>query len=463
MAGRQRRLDARTALGPADVGGEPGEARGADLAELAAEAFVYGLPLVSTLARVERLAEEGIGPVPAAPLNGFGHAEEPAGPDGGVALIEADVLHSVAAVDVSGGPVELEVPESGGRYYVLQLLDAWANSFAYVGRRATGGAAGSFLLVERGYDGPAQGATLIRCPTALVTIVGRWPCGGDDDRAAARRLREGLSLTPLGRAGAGLPHPAMAVAGERRFFEQLRVGMRAFPPAARDLDHQRRFAALGLAEIASPFADPTEELADALAAGLAAGSARLGRAQAAAAPGPHGWRPAHHACDFNLDFFELGTRDEPAWKHPDPHDRHLARALAARDRPWGCHGYEVAELSAEADGEGRPLEGAHRYDLRLPAPPADGHWSVTVYDADSSLAESPIGRHSVGALTPGLDRAADGSATISIQAGEPGEAGARANWLPAPAAHFRLVLRMYEPREEVLRGEFEPPPVRRVG
>jgi hypothetical protein len=47
--------------------------------------------------------------------------------------------------------VLLRVPEAAGRYYVLQFVDAWTNNFAYVGRRATGTAAGSFLLVPPGW------------------------------------------------------------------------------------------------------------------------------------------------------------------------------------------------------------------------------------------------------------------------------------------------------------------------
>jgi hypothetical protein len=43
---------------------------------------------------------------------------------------------------VSGGPVALHAPDTGIRYYVLQFVDAWSNNFAYIGRRATGTAAG---------------------------------------------------------------------------------------------------------------------------------------------------------------------------------------------------------------------------------------------------------------------------------------------------------------------------------
>ena len=33
------------------------------------------------------------------------------------------------------GPLVLQVPDSGGRYYVLQFVDALTNNFAYLGRR----------------------------------------------------------------------------------------------------------------------------------------------------------------------------------------------------------------------------------------------------------------------------------------------------------------------------------------
>jgi hypothetical protein len=48
--------------------------------------------------------------------------------------------------------VRLDVPDTAGRYYVLQFVDAWTNNFAYVGHRATGTAAGSFLLAPPADD-----------------------------------------------------------------------------------------------------------------------------------------------------------------------------------------------------------------------------------------------------------------------------------------------------------------------
>ena len=64
-----------------------------------------------------------------------------------------DTIYSIAQIDVSGGPVLLRVPDTAGRYYVLQFVDAWTNNFAYVGRRATGTAAVISPVGELAYKG----------------------------------------------------------------------------------------------------------------------------------------------------------------------------------------------------------------------------------------------------------------------------------------------------------------------
>ena len=115
-------------------------------AGLAAEAFIYGFPLVADLGQVGRFARTGISGVPATPFNRFGHASRLAGPEVMFVSINNDTVYSIAQVDLSGGPVRLDVPDTAGRYYVLQFVDAWTNNFAYVGHRATGTGEASFLL-----------------------------------------------------------------------------------------------------------------------------------------------------------------------------------------------------------------------------------------------------------------------------------------------------------------------------
>ncbi|WP_459546957.1 DUF1254 domain-containing protein [Nocardia sp. X0981] len=437
-----------------------------DLTILAAEAFVYGFPLVFDLQQVARFTREGLGGHSPTPRNVFGHAATPLGPETTFVSVGSDTLYSIAIIDTGGGPVLLDVPDSAGRYYVLQFVDVWTNNFAYVGRRATGTLAGSYLLVPPGWDGmPPVGVTAIEFPTTIATIVGRWAVEGEQDLPAVHALQNRLRLTPTA-PGPGLPTPAPDVPADLRFFEQLRTGMRAFPPAERDRRYQRRFAPLGLLDAVTPYTDLDPVLATALRDGLADGKQQLETAlEHSSAPQQNGWNLTYHIYDYNLDFFEVGARDDPHWKLPDDPDRYRLRAGAARGGLWGNHGYEAAYAMAHIDGAGRPLDGSHRYELRFTEmPPCGAFWSVTMYDVpDFHLVENPIDRYSLGDHTPGMRTAADGSLTMALQHDEPGAPDRRANWLPAPAGRFRPLLRIYEPRDAVFDGTYTLPPIRRVG
>jgi hypothetical protein len=127
---------------------------------------------------------------------------------------------------------------------------------------------------------------------------------------------------------------------------------------------------------------------------------------------------------------------------------------------------ESLYAAALTDAGGELLTGGGRYRMRFAKgalPPVDAFWSLSVYDVRSAkLVENEIGRYSLGDRTPGLATGADGSLTIALQSERPSEADA--NWLPTPRGPlpFIAVMRMYEPREAALRGEYELPAVVRV-
>ena len=160
--------------------------------------------------------------------------------------INNDTLYSIAQIDLGVGPVALHVPDTAGRYYVLQFVDAWTNNFAYVGHRATGTAAGDFLLVPPDWNGALpDGATVIRFPTRVGSIVGRWACSGTDDLRAVHLLQDAMTLEPLDpdAVAAGLPVPdprvpedlsssSSSVSGRRRS-RPRRATPRSKPPSPR--------------------------------------------------------------------------------------------------------------------------------------------------------------------------------------------------------------------------------------
>ena len=126
---------------------------------------------------------------------------------------------------------------------------------------------------------------------------------------------------------------------------------------------------------------------------------------------------------------------------------------------------DVLYPTAFKDGDGKPLDGAHRYLLRFgkgQIPPARATWSVSMYDPQGYYVPNAIDRYSVAPWMP-LTYNDDGSLDIYIQAASPGEKK-ETNWLPAPASGpFSLTVRIYWPADAVLDGTYKLPPVTNTG
>lgn len=198
---------------------------------LAADAYVYGSPLVRRLSAVQAGLQEGYGELAPAPFNDFAHADGPATPRTHTPYAPADLVDALAQLDLSGGPVRLHVPDMGGAYHVLQFVDAWSNVFAYLGDR-TGPDEGDWLVVPPGWAGTVpEVAGVIDAPTSVISVLGRLACDGPDDMPRVRALQQELTLTHLGDRAhrTGLPATESGVPGELRFFEELRVWMADFP------------------------------------------------------------------------------------------------------------------------------------------------------------------------------------------------------------------------------------------
>ncbi|WP_395295627.1 DUF1254 domain-containing protein [Kitasatospora hibisci] len=440
-----------------------------ELEALAADAYVYGYPLVSDLTMVERFTGGGMGTLPAAPFNRLSHATRLAEPGDPFVSVNNDSVYSIAQLDLSEGPQVLHVPDAAGAYYVLQFVDAWTDNFAYVGSRATGTAEQTWLIVPPNWHGdPPDPGRVIVSPTTIASIVGRFACTGPDDLPRVQALQEALTLSPLEPGGlvAGLPEPDPDVPERLAFFERLRVWMAAFPPAGPDVEYQRRFAPLGLLDPdPSPFRAAAPEWTAALLKGLAAGRERVEDATRPPEDHPAGeWRSGLHLFDFNTDYLGPGTIDDPEWRIPDRRAAYLSRAAAARAGLWGNHAYEAVFAMTYDDADGRPLSGAHAYTLRFDEPPpAEAFWSLTMYGLpDYYLVANPIERYAIGDRTPGLVYGDDGSLTLLLQHEPPADPAAAANWLPTPEGGFRPIIRLYQPKEAVLDGTYRVPPIRRL-
>jgi hypothetical protein len=407
------------------------------------DAYLYYYPLVENLRQVRRYLTTGVGSNPVAGPNSFSHARNLAGPQDTFVTINNDTVYSMAQLDLSVGPVLLDVPDTGDRYYVMQLVDAWTNNIAYVGTRATGNRAGRFVVVPPGWDGdlPA-GVPTIPASTTIVSIVGRIACTGPDDIPAVVALQDAFVLTPpAGAVAAGLPAVPEGLDDDARFWAEARAWSAAFPSP--DPSLEARYASVPDGPIA-PGVERLEYLT-----------------HHGSSPVVNGWTVGLHMFDYNQDALGPGTVDEDRWKIADPGTRAVARAVACRLGLWGNHAYEAVYAQAFALPDGSPLLGSSAVTLTFPTPPPVGaFWSITLYDIPRYfLVANPIDRYSVGDRTPGIRSADDGSLTITVSAAEPVDEVARANWLPAPQDRYRLVLRLYIPGPSVLDGSYDFPPL----
>jgi len=441
---------------------------------LAAEAYLYGYPLVYCVQEIVRASSDA-NLATAAPLNTFGHARQLFGPEVEFVSPNNDTLYTIAAVDVTEEAQVLHLPDTHDRYYVMQFVDAWSNNFAYLGRRATGTKEGYYLLAGPDWEGEVpKGVNLLRTPTNIFVIVGRYATTGGDDLEKVWALQDDTWLTPLSRypnkpdnSGRTLgdrdPAPYDQRVGEElKFWEQFRAWMQLFPPSKIDQAYQKKFEPLGLLAEESPYINPNPALIETLKAGETEFMAFL---KANLAPGKpvNGWNFIVVIFNYNLDHMGIGTLDRSEWKFADRASAFFYRAVAARVGLWGNHSYEAAYPQVFLDENDEQLNGARKYVLHFDEmPPVDAFWSVTMYNMPKFyLVANPINRYSIGDRTPGLKYNSDGSLDIYLQHESPGP-DKESNWLPAPEGNFRPILRMYQPRPEALDGTFVLPPVRRV-
>jgi hypothetical protein len=436
-----------------------------NLTELATEAYLYYYPLVENLRQVQRYVDTGIGSNPAAAFNSFSHARNLAGPQDTFVTINNDTVYSMAQLDLSIGPLRLEVPDTGERYYVLQFVDAWTNNIAYVGTRATGNRTGRFLITPPGWDGELpDGHTHIPASTTIVSIVGRFACAGPEDIPAVNAVQDAVVLTPH---AADPPEPAgipdsSGEGEELTFWDQAWSWSQTFPAPPQDDPYDQRYAPLHPPAGSDGAAHNGGTSDEVLIAGYRAGVDKLEYlTHHGQSPVINGWTVGIHAFDYNLYALGPGTLDDDEWKITDPTHRIVERAVADRLGLWGNHGYEAVYAQAFTDIDGNPLNGTNTYTITFDNnPPVQAFWSITLYDIPRYyLVDNPINRYSIGDRTAGIQHADDGTLTVTVSHTEPGDPAARANWLPAPAGPFRLVFRLYIPGAAILDGSYQFPPI----
>jgi hypothetical protein len=415
------------------------------------DAYVYGYPMMVISETKDDTFKDS--------TNHFIYLPAPPTPsDRAVVRPDVDTLYTTAFLDLTSEPVVVHMPDTHGRYDVMQMMDANSNVFASLGKRTTGTGAHDVMVVGPYWNQRVQlvaGMTELHAPTNLVWVINRTQVNGSGALHAVNDIQRGFGIAPLGQWPQGLVKAASVPRGAERgqtppekvrvlhapeYFNRLAILLRDNLPPPADAAVLQEFATIGLVP-GQPFS-PSPDLALALEKSRdraledmdlkADGLGRL----------VNGWRVLEHGIGvYGTDY--------------------LQRAAVA-ERFLGANLPEDAVYpSANVDENGQPLSGGKAYTLHFEKdqiPPVNAFWSITLYDKDGFFVPNALERYAVRGES--LKRNSDGSVDVYVQADRPSK-DHEPNWLPAPKdGPFNLLLRMYWPKQPVLDGAYEPPPVR---
>ena len=430
---------------------------------IARDAYVYAYPAMLTYATLQKLSNfaEPIEGDAYGPPNQFHHVRQFADPDAKVVIrTNVDTLYSAATLDLKAEPVVLSVPATD-RYFMLPMLSLWTDVFAVPGTRTTGrNAARTFLVAGPQWTGKVpDGLELIKSPTRFVWIIGRTQTNGVADYDNVHKVQDAIKLLPLSAWGKSNyvppkhtvdpaidmkadPPKAIEAMNAATYFGRFAELLKDNPPNQVDYPIMHRLERIGF-KVGQSFdlAKESADLKQAIEKGYAEGKGRVvAEGKKAAGIGGKGWVYSLNGGSYGVDYDYRAA---------------VANFGLGLNLPQ-----DAVYPSLSSDSEGRPLDGSNNYVLHFDKgklPPVDAFWSVTAYDGEGYFIPNPLKRQALGDRDK-LVANSDGSVDLHIQAGSPGK-DRESNWLPVGKAPFTLLMRLYSPREEFLKGEWKPPAV----
>jgi hypothetical protein len=430
---------------------------------IARDAYIYFYPLVTMDVTRKQLTNVEPGKGVGAPMNAlFSFPAFPTADMRTVVRPNFDTLYTFGYLDLTKEPIVVSVPDTGGRYYLLPMLDMWTDVFASPGWRTTGTQAGNFLITPRGWSGTVPGGfTQIEAPTPYVWIIGRTKTDGPPDYDAVHKIQAGYKITPL--SDWGKPSKAVVVKIDPSinmktppkiqvdtmkggdYFAYAAELLKLQPPHLTDQPIIAQMKRIGIEPGKSLDASKLDPVVrKALEDAPAAGQQLMEWKVPTIARVANGW-------SMNTD--TMGVYG----------NYYLKRAIVTQVG-LGANLPEDAIYPLNlADETGKPLDGASKYTIHFDkgaTPPVNAFWSLTLYDSDGFQVANSLNRFAVSSWMP-FKYNADGSIDLYFQNESPGTEK-EANWLPAPKGAFNLTMRLYGPKSDALTGKWNPPPITKL-
>ncbi len=398
---------------------ERGAQETTDLKSIAYETFIYAYPMMEQVKTLNGMFEF-MGMVPnVANMNERFPMENVGQP------IVAPNLTSMTGgifVDISGGPVTIEIPEVKDRYIVYQCIDVFTHNFYYMGTQGNGGEAGRFTFYNKNQSAPTDGSTPVLMEGDHAIIVNRIDIKGRSEFDRVRAIQDAIQVVSAPETTRDYPTYDTDKAFSPQFVEYLNALLNEVPES--EVAMFDRFKAIGVmnevdlsekdlqdiqAGIDSAYQDIVEETKN-----LEVGNGYIGATEI------------------------FGTREFLAGNY-------LGRAAGAHFGLWGNSKEQANYFLLRTEGEGTITFGSND----LPPLTDIGFWSITIHDENVLVSKNEYDSY---VLTMDQMRfEADGSLTLRISSGP--EEG---NWLYTPGGPMVIVIRAYQADPEKI-GEYVPP------
>lgn len=414
--------------------------------QMATQAYLWALPLVS-YAQWQRVHTDEFGAGPSDLVHYESYRDRL-----GLMTANATTPYILGFIDLGiTGPLVVDLPAgptAGG------VSDFWQREIGAMGEMGPDqGEGGRYLIVPPGQDVPddADGYHVLTA-TGMNVMFGFRTLG--TDAAQAQRLVDAVGLYPYAHRDAPPPTRVLSPAGRTwsgvqpkglEYWERLHEIYQSEIVDERDRFFLAMLRQLGIEQdkLFTPDERMTRILTEAAAAGELMAQAN---AFAKRFPGSRYWPDRQWDLVLMLDRSDQRAAgydqllERTAWFYEA-----VSFSAAMKSR---TPGRGQAYLGTYTDVDGRWLDGARRYTLRVPAdPPAKLFWSATVYSADTRcLIDNPQERGDRGSRDPELEYNEDGS--VDLHFGPEAPAGRDSNWVQTvPGRHWFCYFRLYGPLE----------------
>lgn len=313
-------------------------------------------------------------------------------------------------VDMSHGPVTLEVPEVTDRYIVFQCIDGFTHNFHYIGTRADGGRAGRHTFYRPGQEVDPN-ATAVMVETDHAVIVIRIDIADESELPRLREIMDAIKVIDAPAETRPYPEYDPDQAASPGFVNVVNSVLTHAPDVETNLFAQ--WASIGMLSETHL----TNEQKAEVQAGIDQALSDIDEQSKTATALGNGWIGATTL---------FGTREFLDGNY-------MNRAIGAYFGLWGNSKEEANYFLAFAQSDST----LHFGPDDLPPLLDVGFWSLTIHDTDMLVRSNEFDSYVI--TMEQFEHDVDGGVTVRFSRGP--EHG---NWLYTPNDQYAVLLRAYQ-------------------